>query len=41
MKTWLSLVATGFAVLAVILLTVMLIAEMDPDSASLFGMYPF
>ena len=39
MKT-LSVAATVFAVIAVTLLIVMAVAELDPDAASLFGMYP-
>ena len=40
MKTWLPIVATVFALVAIVLLIVMAVAEMDPDTASLFGMYP-
>lgn len=41
MKTWLPIVATVFALVAIVLLIVMAVAEMDPNMASLFGMYPF
>ena len=40
MKTWLPIVATVFAIIAIGLLVVMVIAELDPNAASMFGMYP-
>ena len=40
MKTAILVISTVFAIGAVVLLTVMLIAELDPNMGSLFGMYP-
>ena len=40
MKRVVPIVATVFALLAITLLIVMAVAELDPDAASMFGMYP-